>query len=84
MKLSAPGYEPLTTALYIQDDVYLTSDAVFGVKSSLVCNLELVESHEGPSDKRNPQRQPFWKLTRDIVLLTVEEAQEAKAQASFV
>ena len=32
----APGYEELTTALYFKGDPYLTSDAVFGVKSSLI------------------------------------------------
>ena len=32
----APGYEELVTALYFKGDPYLTSDAVFGVKSSLI------------------------------------------------
>nr|GAT46984.1 intradiol RING-cleavage dioxygenase [Mycena chlorophos] len=36
MMLTAPGFEKLTTALYFKGDPYLYSDAVFGVKSSLV------------------------------------------------
>ena len=35
-KISAAGYEPLTTALYIAGDQYLESDAVFGSRESLV------------------------------------------------
>lgn len=34
--LSAPGFETLTTALYIAGDKYLDSDAVFGSRPSLV------------------------------------------------
>ena len=35
-KLSAAGYETLVTQLFTDDDPYLDSDAVFGVKDSLV------------------------------------------------
>jgi len=34
--VSAPGYETVVTELYSDDDRYLESDAVFGVKNSLV------------------------------------------------
>jgi protocatechuate 3,4-dioxygenase beta subunit len=36
MIIHAPGFRKLTTALYPEGDVYLTSDPVFGVKKSLV------------------------------------------------
>jgi hypothetical protein len=36
LMVTADGYAPLTTALYPEGDVYLASDAVFGVKKSLV------------------------------------------------
>ena len=36
MIIDAPGFRKLTTALYPEGDVYLTSDPVFGVKKSLV------------------------------------------------
>lgn len=35
-RISADGYVPLTTAIYLDEDPYLQSDAVFGVKSSLI------------------------------------------------
>ena len=39
-KLSATGYETLVTQLFNDDDPYLGSDAVFGVKDSLVVHYE--------------------------------------------
>ena len=38
--LSAPGYETLVTQLFTDDDPYLGTDAVFGVKDSLVVHYE--------------------------------------------
>lgn len=34
--IQAPGYEPVTTHIFVEGDSYLDSDAVFGVKESLV------------------------------------------------
>ncbi len=39
-KLSAAGYETLVTQLFTDDDPYLGTDAVFGVKESLVVHYE--------------------------------------------
>ena len=36
MMIDAHGFRKLTTALYPEGDLYLTSDPVFGVKKSLV------------------------------------------------
>jgi hypothetical protein len=36
MMIEAPGFHKLTTALYPEGDPILSSDAVFGVKKSLV------------------------------------------------
>lgn len=36
LMVEAPGYHKLTTALYPEGDKWLSSDAVFGVKKSLV------------------------------------------------
>ena len=36
LMIEAPGYRKLTTAFYPEGDVYLESDAVFGVKKSLL------------------------------------------------
>jgi len=38
--VSAKGYEPVVTQLFTEGDEYLDSDAVFGVKESLVVNYE--------------------------------------------
>jgi hydroxyquinol 1,2-dioxygenase len=38
--ISAPGYQTLTTHLFSQQDRYLDSDAVFGVKSSLITDFK--------------------------------------------
>ena len=41
--VSASGFEPLTTHLFVEGDPYLDSDAVFGVKSSLVVPFVLID-----------------------------------------
>src|SRR5512134_4001 len=40
MIVSAPGYESVTTHVFVEGDPYLESDAVFGVKNSLVVKFE--------------------------------------------
>jgi hydroxyquinol 1,2-dioxygenase len=51
--LSAPGHEDLITHTFVSDDKYLASDAVFGVKKSLIAPFELV------SDGETVWRSPF-------------------------
>lgn len=36
MVIEAPGFRKLTTAIYLEGDEYLLSDAVFGVKEPLI------------------------------------------------
>jgi catechol 1,2-dioxygenase len=43
-KVSAPGHQTLVTELFSAGDPYLDSDAVFGVKSSLVLELRRNDS----------------------------------------
>jgi hydroxyquinol 1,2-dioxygenase len=43
--IAAPGFRPLTTALYLDADRYLDSDAVFGAKQSLVVRTEPASSN---------------------------------------
>ena len=40
MIVSAAGYAPVTTHLFVADSQYLDSDAVFGMKESLVAQFE--------------------------------------------
>jgi hydroxyquinol 1,2-dioxygenase len=44
--LSAPGYERLVTHLFVRGDKYLDSDAVFGVKDSLIVDFKKSPSGE--------------------------------------
>ncbi|MBF9030923.1 6-chlorohydroxyquinol-1,2-dioxygenase [Rhodobacterales bacterium HKCCE3408] len=41
--VSAPGFDTVTTHTFVDGDPYLTSDAVFGVKASLITEYEPVE-----------------------------------------
>jgi len=38
--VSAPGYETIVTHTFVEGDQWLTSDAVFGVKGSLIATME--------------------------------------------
>ncbi|KAK5000130.1 hypothetical protein LTR66_000955 [Elasticomyces elasticus] len=40
------GYDPLITALYLKNDPYETTDAVFGVKDSLIVDVQKVDDEE--------------------------------------
>jgi hydroxyquinol 1,2-dioxygenase len=53
--ITAPGYETLTTALYIDGDRYLESDAVFGSRKSLVVGYS---QSDAKADKRAIGRDP--------------------------
>ena len=44
--LSAPGYDTLVTHLFVRGDKYLDSDAVFGVKDSLIVDFKKSPSGE--------------------------------------
>jgi hydroxyquinol 1,2-dioxygenase len=50
--LMAEGYETLVTQVFAEGDPYLDSDAVFGVKDSLVREFQLMPSGKAP-DGRN-------------------------------
>lgn len=41
--VTAPGYQKLVTHTFVGDDAYLESDAVFGVKKSLIAPFERLE-----------------------------------------
>lgn len=43
--VTAPGYETLVTHIFVKDDPYLDSDAVFGVKQSLI--VEFFKHEDG-------------------------------------
>lgn len=45
--ISADGYEPVTTHLFVEGDEYLDSDAVFGVKDALIVPFVLHPAVDG-------------------------------------
>jgi catechol 1,2-dioxygenase len=63
----APGYESVTTHIFVEGDPYLDSDAVFGVKDSLVVPFVL---HDDPAEaKRLGLPNPFFTAEHDFTLV---------------
>lgn len=62
-------------ALYLRGDPYETSDAVFGVKQSLVIDLDKVDKET--ADKYGVE-EGIWLLKYDFVLTTQEETEKLK------
>jgi hypothetical protein len=60
------------SALYLCGDPYETSDAVFGVKESLIVDLKMVSSVEGLAEKHDVASSTRL-LTYDFVLVTDQE-----------
>src|SRR6218665_60157 len=65
-RISAPGYETLVTHVFRDGDPSLDSDAVFGVRSSLVADW--VHHEGGPAPDGRMLDTPFSTLDFDFVL----------------
>lgn len=64
--ISAPGFRRLVTHVFRSGDRYLDSDAVFGVRSSLVADW--VRHEPGPTPDGGASAVPFHTLDFDFVL----------------
>ncbi len=64
---SAPGYRPVTTHVFVADSPYLDSDAVFGVKESLIRDVPEVDDPARAAEANLSN--PFRALTFDLTLL---------------
>lgn len=64
--ITADGYQTLITHVFDREDPYLESDAVFGVKESLITTFERQEPGEAPDG--TTMDRPFYTLTYDFVL----------------
>ena len=64
--IRAEGYETLVTHVFRDGDQYLDSDAVFGVRSSLIA--QWVRHESGPTPDGGVSAQPFYTLDFDFVL----------------
>lgn len=70
--LKAEGFETLITHIFDPDDPYINSDAVFGVKQSLLAEFRRVD--DPPRAKAYEFAGPFWEVEYDFVLARKGEA----------
>jgi hydroxyquinol 1,2-dioxygenase len=70
--ITAPGYETLVTHIFRNGDKYLDSDAVFGVRSSLVADWVRHEPGVAPDGTRVSS--VYYTLNYDFVLNPVDDA----------
>jgi len=64
--VNAPGYIPVTTHVFMRGDIYLESDAVFGVKESLI--IDFIEKDDPGEAARLGVANPFCTANFDFVL----------------
>ncbi len=65
--IGAPGSEPVTTHMFVEGDAYLDSDAVFGVKDSLIVPFV---RHDDPAEaKRLGLGNPFYTAEHEFRLV---------------
>jgi hydroxyquinol 1,2-dioxygenase len=64
--IEAPGYETLITHVFRDGDKYLDSDAVFGVRSTLIADW--IEHAPGVAPDGTKMDVPFYTLNYDFVL----------------
>ena len=69
MVVSAPEHLPVTTHLFVAGSEYLDSDAVFGMKESLVAQFERHPPGLGPNGER--METPFYTVSYDFCLRPV-------------
>ncbi|WLW50816.1 intradiol ring-cleavage dioxygenase [Streptomyces sp. YU58] len=65
--VTAPGFRPLTTHIFVSGGPYLDSDSVFGVKESLIRTFERHPAGTPAPDGLRPER-PWTSARFDIVL----------------
>jgi hydroxyquinol 1,2-dioxygenase len=64
--IAAPGHRTLVTHVFVEGNKYLDSDAVFGVKESLIAKFP--EHPPGPAPDGTVREQPFATLSYDFRL----------------
>lgn len=69
--VTAPGYRPVTTHLFVDDSPYLDSDAVFGVKENLVRQFSLIDDLARAAEVGLPN--PFRAVHFDVALLRADQ-----------
>jgi protocatechuate 3,4-dioxygenase beta subunit len=74
-----PGFDHLITALYLRGDPYETSDAVFGVKESLIVDLGKVRKEMA---EKYGVKEGTRLLEYAFVLVTEEESKRLREERS--
>ena len=64
--ITANGFAPLTTHIFDPDDKYIHSDAVFGVKQSLMAKFDRIDQPQAIADA--DMTTPFYLVEHDFVL----------------
>ena len=72
MMVSAPGHEAVTTHLFVEDSPYLDSDAVFGVRDSLIVEFERHEP--GTATDGRKMNEPYHVAHYDFRLVPAERS----------
>ena len=70
--VGAPGHESVTTHLFVEGDPYLESDAVFGVKETLIAAFTKCDDPGQAADLQIGN--PFYLLEWDFVLARIGDA----------
>ncbi|OBJ83287.1 intradiol ring-cleavage dioxygenase [Mycobacterium sp. 1245852.3] len=68
--VTAQGYRPVTTHLFVDDSPYLHSDAVFGVKDSLIRHFPVIDDPARAAEVGLPN--PFRSVHFEVTLLRTE------------
>ncbi|CAJ2503514.1 Uu.00g109080.m01.CDS01 [Anthostomella pinea] len=69
------GWDHLITSLYMRGDPYETSDAVFGVKQSLIVDLDKVDK---AAAEKYDIKEGSWLLNHDFVLTSQKETEKLR------
>ena len=77
--VEAPGYQKVISELFVAGDPYIDSDAVFGVKDSLIVEFVLHESVADATKYRGSV--PFYTADYNFVLIPGETRDEVKFSA---
>ena len=78
--IKVPGYKTLITHVFKDGDQYLDSDAVFGVRSSLITSFDRHEPGIAPDGKKMDV--PFYTMHYDFHLAPVKESGQASNDAN--
>jgi protocatechuate 3,4-dioxygenase beta subunit len=77
--VTAPSHRPVTTHLFVAGDPYIDSDAVFGVKESLIREFPVVDDPTRAAEVGLPN--PFRTVHFDVALLRADQAPPAAQPA---